>query len=111
MGSSTMQRSGDFISNTTWGELVWGCLFPQLHHDRLRGMPPPLQLRSPQHHGRASPAKPGPELLDRLSPLRLKTEEKLGKGRWGGNATELIKSFEGDGELSQVHIKGQGNEC
>lgn len=29
----------------------------------------------------------------------------------GGSAAELIKSFEGDGELSQVHIKGQGNEC
>lgn len=39
-------------------------------------------------------------------------KEKLRKGKVGGeDATELINSFEGDGELSQVHIKGQGNEC
>lgn len=51
-------------------------------------------------------------VLSCLSPPRLKMKEKLEKGKvGGGNATELINSFEGDGELSQVHIKGQGNEC
>lgn len=38
---------------------------------------------------------------------KVELEKELG----GGSAAELIKSFEGDGELSQVHIKGRGNEC
>lgn len=60
----------------------------------------------PQQHHRPS------LVLSCLSQPRLKMKEKLEKGKVGGqNATELINSFEGDGELSQVHIKGQGNEC
>jgi len=39
------------ISSATRGELVLGCVCPQLHHDRLRVMPPRLhaQLRSRRH--------------------------------------------------------------
>lgn len=72
-------------------------------------MPPPLQPGSPRQHGRAPPAELGPELL-----VSAVAENEGGiRGREGGgkNAAELISSFEGDGELSQVHIKGQGNEC
>lgn len=50
-----------------------------------------------------SPAKPAGQMKGKVE-----LQKELGAGE---SAAELIKSFEGDGELSQVHIKGQGNEC
>lgn len=91
---------GDFISST-WAGRFQGCLFPE----GLRGMSPPSQPRS---HLQPSLAQSSGLFVCRADEEEGGNRERAGGG---GSAAELIKSFEGDGELSQVHIKGQGNEC
>lgn len=103
MGSSTMKCRGDFISNRTWAERLQGCLFPQLHPEGPGGTSPSSQPRS--HLQPSLAQSPG------LFVCRAAEEESGSRERVGGSAAELIKSFKGDGELSQVQIKGQGDEC
>lgn len=99
-----MHCAGDFTSSTIWAKPLWGHFFgrePQLHPNRLRVMLPPLLIQ---------PRCPWVS-LGCWALLQLTAEEKLGKGKVGGSATELINSFKKDGELTLVYIKGQGNEC
>lgn len=105
VGSSTMKCRGDFISNRTWAERLQGCLFPQLHPEGLGGTSPSSQPRS---HLQPSLAQSPGLFVCRAAEEESGSRERV---RGGGSAAELIKSFKGDGELSQVHIKGQGNEC
>lgn len=105
VGSSTMKCRGDFISNRTWAERLQGCLFPQLHPEGLGGTSPSSQPRS---HFQPSLAQSPGLFVCRAAEEESGSRERAGGG---GSAAELIRSFKGDGELSQVHIKGQGNEC
>lgn len=99
VGSSTMKCRGDFISRE-----ASGLPFPSAA---------PSGAQGDCHHLHRALLQPSLAQSPGLFVCRADEEEGGIRERAGGRASaaELIKSFEGDGELSQVHIKRQGNEC